>query len=77
MSAPDSGGERPPHKWVSNSDLQLELKALRSDVKLWILGAVALNQFLASADIPTALTGAAFATVALKGVIFALFRGGS
>lgn len=62
-------------KWVSNSDLQLELKALRSDVKLWILGAVALNQFLASVDLPSSVTGAALLGWAVKGVIFGVFRG--
>lgn len=68
----------PPEKdtrWVSNRDLQLELKALRSDVRLWILAAVALNQFLASIDIPSSVTGAAFAGVALKGLVGAVFRG--
>lgn len=64
-----------PKRWVSNSDLQLELKALRSDVKLWVLGAVALNQFLASTDIPSSLTGAALGAFALKGVFAAIFRG--
>jgi hypothetical protein len=62
--------------WVSNLQLHLELKALRSDVRLWILGAVALNQFLASVDIPSSLTGAAFLGVMAKGVIGVLFKGG-
>jgi hypothetical protein len=61
--------------WVSNKDLQLELKALRSDVKVWILAAVALNQFLAAVEIPTAVTGAAIAGVILKFVIGIGFRG--
>lgn len=65
------------HKWVSNRDLQLELKALRSDVRLWILGAVALNQFLASVDLPSSLTGAAFLGMVAKGLLAAVFRGGS
>jgi hypothetical protein len=65
------------HKWVSNRDLQLELKALRSDVRLWILGAVALNQFLASVDLPSSLTGAAFLGLIAKGLFAAVFRGGS
>ena len=69
--------EPEPRKWVSNSDLQLELKALRSDVKVWILAAVALNQFLASVEIPTAVTGAAVIGVILKGVgSFIFARGG-
>lgn len=55
--------------WVTNSDLQLELKALRSDVKVWILGAVALNQFLAAVELPSAVTGAAIAGLVLKGAL--------
>lgn len=34
-------------------------EAQRSDVKVWLLGAVALNQFLASVDLPSSLTAAA------------------
>lgn len=45
-------------KWVSNADLELELKALRSDVKLWILASVALNQFLAGVELPSSITAA-------------------
>jgi hypothetical protein len=74
--SPDQSDEKPEKpRWVSNSDLQLELKALRSDVKLWILGAVALNQFLASVDLPSSVTGAAFLGFAFKGIIFGIFRG--
>ena len=60
--------KKPEEKlWISNKDLQLELKALRSDVKVWILAAVALNQFLAAVEIPTAVTGAAILGVVIKG----------
>lgn len=63
-------------RWVSNADLQLELKALRSDTKLWILGAVALNQFLASVDLPSSVSVAALVGLAFKGGLAALLRGG-
>lgn len=53
-------------RWVSNGQLQLEIKALRSDVKLWILGAVALNQFLANVDIPSTVTGSVFIGLLVK-----------
>lgn len=52
--------------WVSNQQLQLEIKALRSDVKLWILAAVALNQFLANVDIPSEVTGVALVGMLIK-----------
>lgn len=55
-------------RWVSNKDLALEIKALRSDVKLWILAAVALNQFLATVELPTTVTGVAILGVLAKGV---------
>jgi hypothetical protein len=61
--------------FITNADLQLELRALRSDVKLWVLGAVALNQFLAGVDLPSSITGAAILAFAAKGVVVALFRG--
>lgn len=63
--------------FVTNSELQLEIKALRSDVRLWVLGAVALNQFLASVDLPSSLTAAAVVGLVFKGAIAALFKGGS
>ena len=74
MSEQDHKGE-PPQRWVSNRDLELELKALRSDVKVWLLGAVALNQFLASVDLPSSLTAAALIGWAGKGVVAAVFKG--
>lgn len=67
--------EGEPRAWVTNRDLQLELKALRSDVRLWILGAVALNQFLASVDLPSSISAAALLGFAAKGVVAAFFRG--
>ena len=63
-------------EFVTNSQLKLEIQALRSDVKLWVLGAVALNQFLSGVDLPSSVTGAAILAFALKGVGAALFRGG-
>jgi len=64
-----------PHKWVSNRDLELELKALRSDVKVWLLGAVALNQFLAPVDLPSSITAAALLGLVGKGLLAAVLRG--
>lgn len=60
-------GDPPEDKgWVSNRDLQLELKALRSDVKVWILAAVALNQLLAAVSLPTGLTVAGVTALVFK-----------
>lgn len=59
----------PEKKWVSNADLELELRALRSDVKLWILASVALNQFLASVELPSSVTAAVIAAFAVKTVV--------
>lgn len=62
---------------VTQDELALEFRALRSDVKLWILAGVALNQFLNSVDIPPALTGAAILGVVVKGAIsFVLAKAG-
>lgn len=64
-------------RWVSNQELQLEIKALRSDVKLWILAAVALNQFLASVELPSAVTAGAVLGVLAKSLFAAISaRGG-
>lgn len=62
-------------EFVTNSQLKLEIQALRSDVRLWILGAVALNQFLASVDIPSSVSGAAILGLMFKGAIVGVFRG--
>lgn len=60
-------------KHVTNEELRLELKALRSDVKVWILAAVAMNQFLANVQLPAAFTipalTAAILLPALKAVL--------
>lgn len=69
--------EAEPKGFVTNAQLALEIKALRSDVKLWVLGAVALNQFLGAVDIPTSVTGVALLGLAFKGVVVALFKGAS
>jgi hypothetical protein len=68
-------------RFVSNAELQLELRAMSDrferrigDVKLWILGAVALNQFLAAVDLPSEVTAAAFLGVLAKGVVGVFFR---
>lgn len=72
--------ETPKRSYVTNSELQLELKSLRSDalaaveilrrdVKVWVLGAVALNQFLSSVEVPPVLTGAAVIGVIAKGAL--------
>lgn len=60
---------------VTNEELQLELKALRSDVKVWILAAVAMNQFLANVHLPTALTVPAFTAAILLPALKAVFIG--
>jgi hypothetical protein len=59
--------------YISNSTLQLELRALRSDVRLWIIGGIALNQFLSSVDIPSAISGSALVGIMVK--VFFLGRG--
>lgn len=71
------GGRR----YVTNSQLQLELqairteaKALRSDLKLWALGAVALNQFLGAVDIPTSVNAALVLGIIGKAFIAAVLR---
>ena len=50
---------------VTNKELQLELKALRSDVRIWILAAVAMNQFLANVQLPAAVSFTAIAAAIL------------
>lgn len=58
---------------VTNQQLQLELKALRSDVKIWILAAVALNQFLANVQLPSAVSASAIAVAILVPAAKAVF----
>ena len=67
--------QNPAPGWVSNSQLQLEIKALRSDVKLWIIGAVVLNQFLAGVALPSAVTGAAILGLGVKALFALVVRG--
>ena len=57
---------------VTNEELQLELKALRSDVKVWILAAVAMNQFLANVQLPAAFTVPALTAAILLPALKAL-----
>jgi hypothetical protein len=59
----------PDKKWVTNADLELELRALRSDVKLWILASVALNQFLAGVDLPSSVTAAVIGAFVVKTLV--------
>lgn len=73
-SLPEKG-----RRYVSNGELQLELRAMADrfekrigDVKLWILGAVALNQFLASVELPSTITAIALLGFAVKGVLAAV-----
>ncbi len=60
---------------VTNEELQLELKALRSDVKVWILAAVAMNQFLANVQLPATVTVPAITAAILLPAIKALLVG--
>lgn len=66
-------------KWVTNADLALELRALRSDVKLWILAGVAFSKFLDAVELPSTVTAAAVVVVLGKSAVtFVLARfGGS
>lgn len=60
---------------VTNKELQLELKALRSDVKIWILAAVAANQFLANVELPAAFTVPALTAAIVFPALKAVFIG--
>lgn len=44
---------------VGQNELRLELKALKSDMRLLIIASVALNQFLANVDLPREITAVA------------------
>ena len=63
---------------VRKAELMLELKALKSDLRLMIIASVALNQFLANVTLPTAVSftaiGIAIFAPAVKGV-FTFFGG--
>jgi hypothetical protein len=67
-----------PPKWVSNAQLQLELRAMGErferrigDDKLWMLGAVALNQFLAAVDLPSTVAGIGVASLGIAAKLVA------
>lgn len=62
-------------QFVTNRDLQLELKGLRGDVKVWILAAVAMNQFLSNVQLPAAVTVPAITAAILLPAAKALFFG--
>lgn len=60
---------------VTNRELALELRALRSEVRLWILAAVGLNAFLAKVELPSevsavAITAAIFAPLGKAAIAF-------
>lgn len=73
--------------YVTNKDLQLELKSLRTealaaetraaalvdvlrrDFKVWLVGAVALNNFLAGVEVPSVVTGSVVLGIVVKGAI--------
>jgi hypothetical protein len=48
--------DKPVDNPVTSKELALELKAMRSEVRMWILAAVGLNAFLANAHLPSAVT---------------------
>lgn len=67
-------------EYVTNKELQLELKSMRSDFtgsidvlrrdyKIWLIGAVALNNFLAGVQVPSVVTGSIVLGVVAKGAI--------
>lgn len=58
-------------KYISNQQLQLELKAMRSEFRYWIVGAILANQALAAIHIPQEVTVGAFAVFVGK-VVFGL-----
>lgn len=51
--------ETPKRNYVTNTQLQLELKALRSDLRLLIVGSLVANQVLSNITIPGVVTAAA------------------
>lgn len=48
--------EKPKRGYVTNVQLQLELKALRSDLRLLVIGSLVANQVLNNVAIPSAVT---------------------
>ena len=66
--------EAPERKYVSNAMLALELKALRSETRLWLMAAVVANTALSHIVLPPivgyASAGAFLVAVAVKGLMF-------
>ena len=50
---------------VAKHDLELELKALKSDLRLMIIASVAFNQLLAHIILPTSITAVAIVSAIL------------
>lgn len=64
----------PEGLFISRRELQLELRNLRSNLSLLILGSVALNQFLSSIAVPSFVSGAGvlgLATLKIVSVVVA------
>jgi len=61
--------ETPKREYVSNQALQLELKAMRSEFRLWLVGAVVANSALSHVVLPPVVgfTTAAFALIIVAG----------
>ena len=60
---------------VTRRELQLEMRGLKSDIRLLILASVALNQFLAAIAVPSFVTGAGvLGLLAWKGASLAIAR---
>lgn len=66
--------EDPEDRNVTHRQLRLELRALKSDLRLMIIASVALNQFLANVQLPSAVSATAIVAAIVapfaKGVIF-------
>ncbi len=48
--------EKPKRSYVTNTELQLELKALRSDLRLLVIGSLVASQVLNNVTIPGTVT---------------------
>lgn len=66
--------------YVTNKELQLEIKSLRTealaavdvlrrDAKIWLIGALAFNQFLQSVEVPPVVSGGLVGGIIVKGLI--------
>ncbi|GIV03989.1 MAG: hypothetical protein KatS3mg015_2819 [Fimbriimonadales bacterium] len=58
---------------VTNRELALELKSLKSEVRLWIIAAVGLNAFLAKVELPNEVSVPAIAAAILAPLAKSLF----